>query len=295
MRILLIGSGGQVGWELRRALAPLAEIAAPSSGVLNLSRLDAVEEFVRKARPQVIVNAAAYTAVDAAEKDEAAAQLINGDAPALLAHEAKRLNALLVHFSTDYVFDGRKGQGYVEDDPVAPLSAYGRTKLAGEQGIRDSACRHLIFRTSWVYGARGKNFLLTMLRLARERDELRVVSDQTGAPTWSRMLAEATAHIVGAVERSSQDVRSTCHMSCAGSVSWHGFTERIVEQGAALGLCRKVPVRPIKTAEYPTPAQRPANSLLSNDKLNRDFGVRLPSWELALDLCLADMPQGVAK
>lgn len=289
MRILLVGSDGQVGWELQRCLAPLAQIVAPSLADLDLTRLDAVRKFVRDLKPQVIVNAAAYTAVDAAEKDEAAAKLINSDAPAELALEARRLNALLVHYSTDYVFDGRKAGSYVEDDAPAPLSVYGRTKLAGEQGIRDSACRHLIFRTSWVYGARGKNFLLTMLRLARERDELRVVCDQTGAPTWSRMLAEATAQIISAVQRSSQDVRSTCHMTCAGSVSWHGFTERIVEQGAALGLCRKVPVRPIKTAEYPTPAQRPANSLLSNDKLYRDFGIRLPSWDAALDLCLNDM------
>ncbi len=292
MRILLIGFDGQVGWELQRCLAPLGQIASPTLAVVDLTRLDAVREFVRDMKPQIIVNAAAYTAVDAAEKNEVIAQRINGDAPALLAQEASHLNALLVHYSTDYVFDGCKAGNYTEDDAPAPLSVYGRTKLAGEQGIRDSGCRHLIFRTSWVYGARGKNFLLTMLRLARERDELRVVSDQIGAPTWSRMLAEATAQAIHTAQRSPHDVRGTYHMTSAGSVSWHGFTMRIVEQGAALGMCRKVPVHPLKTAEYPTPAQRPANSQLSNDKLKRDFGVCLPSWEQALDLCLADIAQG---
>ena len=287
MRILLLGRSGQVGFELQRLLAPIAQLSAPGRDEIDLQNSDSLRARVRELRPDVILNAAAYTAVDAAEKEEALAHAINADAPGALAQEAAQLGALLVHYSTDYVFDGSKRTPYREDDPVAPVSAYGRTKLAGEEAIRASGCLHLILRTSWVYAPRGKNFVLTMLRLASERPELRVVADQVGSPTSARSLAEAAVQALDAVQ--AKPVRQTYHATGAGVTSWHGFAERIVERGAALGLCRRVPVKPITTAEYPTPARRPAYSVLDNARLAADLGVRLPAWETALDQCLAEI------
>lgn len=285
-RTLLLGAGGQVGWELHRALDS-PELVALDRTQADLARPETLRDLVRAHRPAVILNAAAYTAVDAAEKDEAAARTVNAEAVAVLADEAKRVDALLVHYSTDYVFDGAAHAPYREGDRVDPLSAYGRTKLAGEQAIAASGVRHLVLRTSWVYAGRGKNFLLTMLRLARERDELRVVADQRGAPTWARSIAQATAALLG--KAASQPVRRTLHMSCGGITSWQGFAARIVERGSARGLCRKVPVHPITTADYPTPARRPAYSVLDNGRLQSEFGITMPHWEIALEECLAEM------
>ena len=303
MRILLLGRGGQVGWELQRLLEPAAQLIAPPRDEADLAQPEALRAKVRQWRPEVIVNAAAYTAVDAAEKDEALARVINADAPRVLAQEAALAGALLVHYSTDYVFDGCKREPYREDDAVAPASAYGRTKLAGEEAIRASGCRHLILRTSWVYAPRGKNFVLTILRLARELSrpwaaptdgelrelsrpgaaptELRVVADQVGSPTSARSLAEAT------VKALARRAEGTYHATGAGVTSWHGFAERIVAAGSRLGLCHEIPVRAITTADYPTPARRPAYSVLDNTRLQAELGIRLPTWEVALDQCLA--------
>lgn len=283
--ILLIGRSGQVGWELESLLnSSKADFTAGSRAEFDLLKPDELRAKVRARNPRVILNAAAYTAVDAAEKDERVAHTINAEAPAVLAEEARRMGALLVHYSTDYVFDGGKDTPYCEDDSVNPVSAYGRTKLAGEEAIRASGCRHVILRTAWVYAPRGKNFVLTMLRLANERSELSVVADQVGSPTSARSLAAATLQVVTAVGDKAID--RTYHATGAGVTSWHGFAERIVQRGAELGLCRKVPVRPITTAEYPTPARRPAYSVLDNGRLAADLGIRLPAWEPALDDCL---------
>jgi dTDP-4-dehydrorhamnose reductase len=287
-RVLLLGRSGQVGGELLRLL-PSQGLAAPERAQADLARPESLREAVRAAQPRVIVNAAAYTAVDAAERDEDAARLANGVAPGVLAEEATRLGALLIHYSTDYVFDGTKVAPYVEDDATAPVSAYGRTKLEGERAVRAAGGRHLILRTSWVYAPSGKNFLRTMLRLAGERDELRVVADQVGAPTSARALAVATARLIELCADRGDGPRGTYHMTCAGQTSWHGFASRIVARGAELGLCRAVPVRPIATADYPTPARRPAYSVLDNGRLRADFGVALPPWEAALEECLGEL------
>ncbi|MEW6164430.1 MAG: dTDP-4-dehydrorhamnose reductase [Pseudomonadota bacterium] len=285
-RILLTGINGQVGWELRRALQPLGEVIAADRARCDLADPDALRAVLREARPAIIVNPAAYTAVDQAESEADRAMAINATAPGILATEAKRLDALLVHFSTDYVFDGAKVVPYTEDDPTAPLGAYGRSKLAGEHAIAASGCRHLIFRTCWVYGARGRNFLLTMLRLARERDELRVVDDQHGAPTWSRMIAETTAL---ALARHT-DQQGIYHLAAAGETSWHGFAERIVTAARQRGLLTKaIPVRRIATADFPTPARRPANSRLDCGRLAQDFGLSLPDWGRQLELCMDEL------
>lgn len=265
-------------------LESTAELIAPGREDADLRRGDALRERIRLWRPQVIINAAAYTAVDAAEKEEELAHAINAEAPAAIAQEAAALGARLVHYSTDYVFDGHARVPYREDDPVAPLSAYGRTKLAGERAIRASGCRHLVLRTSWVYAPRGKNFVLTMLRLAREKPELRVVADQSGSPTSARSLARATAELLA-----NDRVQGTFHATGAGVTTWHGFAERIVAAGARLGLCPVVPVRPIATADFPTPARRPAWSVLDNGRLFQESGVRLPPWEAALDECLQEL------
>jgi len=281
-RILLTGRNGQVGWELQRTLAPLGEVTAYGYAELDLADPGRLAAAIRDAKPDVIVNAAAYTAVDQAESDIETAMAINATAPGILAEEAKRLGALLVHYSTDYVFDGRKDSPYTEEDTPNPLNAYGRSKLAGEQAILTSDCRHVILRTSWVYGNRGRNFLRTMLRLAAERDELRVVNDQTGAPTWSRMIAEATALALARAE----PPLGLYHLASAGATTWHGFAAAILDLTQASRSCQPR-LSPCTTAEYPLPAARPPNSRLDCGRLAREAGLGLPDWKAALEFCLA--------
>lgn len=279
MRLLVTGSNGQVGRELVRTLAPLGEVVASDRAGADLARPDELVAAVRAARPAIIVNAAAYTAVDRAESEPEVARAVNAVAPGILAEEAKRLGALLVHYSTDYVFDGSKPAPYTEDDAPRPLNVYGRTKLEGEQAIRAADGRHLILRTSWVYGPRGSNFLLTMLRLGKEREELRVVDDQLGAPTSSAAIAEATARILGSAEASG-----LFHLTASGRTSWHGFAAAIMREA---GLSTRVV--PIRSSEYPMAAKRPLNSVLSNDRLAATFGFRPSSWEDQLAACMRHM------
>jgi dTDP-4-dehydrorhamnose reductase len=284
VKILLMGGRGQVGYELERCLQGLGEVVAPGRDRLDLSQLAQVREVVRAVRPGLIVNAAAYTAVDRAETEPALAHLVNAEAPGVLAEEARRLGIAIVHFSTDYVFDGSKAGPYVESDVPAPLNVYGRTKLLGEQAIAAAGAAHLVLRTSWVYGMRGHNFLLTMLRLARERGELRVVSDQHGAPTWSRTVAQATADILAQAKGGGMDWweqhGGLYHLACRGQTTWHGFAEAIMQASA-----NPVPVIPISSADYPTPARRPPNSTLDASRLADRF-CRLPEWRETLALCL---------
>lgn len=285
MKILLTGKNGQVGWELERTLASLGEVVAVDRQTLDLSNPDSIRAVMREVKPDLIVNPAAYTAVDKAESEPALAMAINGIAPGIMAEEAKRLGAALVHYSTDYVFDGSKDGPYLEQDIPNPLGVYGKTKLAGEEAIRASGVPHLILRTSWVYGMRGRNFLLTVLRLAKERDELKIVADQIGAPTWSRMIAEATAQILARHGTNLSDAGGLYHLTAGGRTSWHGFTQAILEYARSeeQALPRLIP---ITTPEYPLPAPRPLNSILSNDKLLKTFGIALPSWDASLALCL---------
>ncbi|WP_020069833.1 dTDP-4-dehydrorhamnose reductase [Paraburkholderia caledonica] len=287
--ILLTGVNGQVGFELARSLQGLGTIVAPLRSELDLSDLAQVRRVVRELKPALIVNPAAYTAVDKAETDVDAAMRLNAEAPAVLAEEAKRLGAAMVHYSTDYVFDGTKAGVYVESDSVNPINVYGRSKLAGEEAIAAVGGAYLIFRTSWVYGKRGKNFLLTMLRLGSEREELGIVADQLGAPTWSNTIATSTAHVLAQSIASEGDQwwlehSGVYHLTSAGVTSWRGFAEAIFEFS---DLPRKPVVKPIPASSYPTPANRPANSSLSNDKLGAAFGVRAPNWREALRLCMA--------
>jgi dTDP-4-dehydrorhamnose reductase len=285
MKILLTGCAGQLGRELKRSLACLGELHACDRRQLDLAQADGLRAAVREIAPSVIVNAAAYTAVDKAESDQATADAINAQAPGILAEEAKHLGAMLVHFSTDYVFDGTKSAAYTEDDAPAPLSAYGRSKLAGELAIASSGARHLILRTSWVYGLHGANFMKTMLRLGSERDELRVIGDQVGAPTWTRHLADATVAALG--RRDGPE--GLYHLAAAGETSWHGYAEAIFTEAQGIGLMEKKPlVRRITSADYPLPARRPANSCLDCAKFRRDFKLTLPDWRIGLADCLAD-------
>lgn len=292
MRILLTGRSGQVGYELERSLQGLGEVVALDRAAMDLSNLDQVRETILGLRPALIVNPAAYTAVDKAESEPELAMRINGEAPAMMAEAARSIGAAMIHYSTDYVFDGSKPGPYAEDDATAPINVYGRTKLAGEQAIEASGIPHLIFRTSWVYGRRGHNFLLTMQRLARERDELRIVADQTGAPTWCRTIADTTAHVVAALQCAPADAGLNAprwreksglyHLAAQGQTTWHGFAQTIVAHGSS---SKKPLVLPITTRDYPLPARRPANSVLSCDKLMREF-CGLPAWDSALKLCL---------
>jgi len=291
VKILLIGKTGQIGWELARALAPLGAVAAPDRSGLDLAVSDRIVSSVRSERPDVIVNAAAYTAVDRAESEPETAHAINAAGVAVLAEEAKRAGALLVHYSTDYVFDGTKDAPYVEEDSPNPVNAYGRSKLAGEQGIRDVDGSYLILRTSWVYASRGTNFLLTVRRLLGEGNELRVVSDQIGAPTFAGALAWATADPLkrhGAAALGER--RGVYHATASGSTSWHGFAAEIARLERVEYRARIVP---IPSEDYPRPARRPKNSRLSNEKLLRQFGVSLPGWEASLKTCYAAL-QGSA-
>jgi dTDP-4-dehydrorhamnose reductase len=285
--ILLTGVNGQVGFELVRSLQGLGKIVALDRNHLDLCDLDQVRRVVREVKPTLIVNPAAYTAVDKAETDVAACMRANAKAPGVMAEEAKRLGAALVHYSTDYVFDGTKDGTYVETDPTNPQNVYGRSKLAGEQAIAASGCDHLIFRTSWVYGTRGKNFLLTMLRLGAERHELSVVADQFGAPTWSTTIAALSSHVLSQAEAGTSDWwrenSGVYHLTASGSTSWHGFAQAIFDNST---LETKPSVNPIPAALYPTPAARPANSRMSNEKLFVSFGVKALAWEDALRVCM---------
>ncbi|EIF28215.1 dTDP-4-dehydrorhamnose reductase [Burkholderia sp. Ch1-1] len=290
--ILLTGVNGQVGFELARTLQGLGTVVAVDRAAMDMSDPDRVRAVVRNIRPALIVNPAAYTAVDKAEEELDLAMRINGEMPGVLAEEAKKLGAALVHYSTDYVFNGEKDCPYVEDDPTDPQNVYGRTKLAGEQAIAASGCAHLIFRTSWVYGTRGKNFLLTMLRLGAEREELSVVADQIGAPTWSNTIATLTSNVLAQAVGGSDDwwkqSSGVYHLTASGATSWHGFAQAIFDNSK---LPKKPTVKPIPAASYPTPAARPANSRMSSDKLFSTFGVRAPKWDEALLLCMAESKQ----
>ncbi len=283
MKILLIGQNGQVGWDLRRTLAPLAEVVAVDYPEINFTDTPALRRFVAATNPSVVVNAAAYTAVDKAETETELCRQVNALAPGVLAEAAKKAGALMVHYSTDYIFDGAKTSPYAETDAPNPLGAYGRSKLEGDRAVKASGADHLIFRLCWVYGARGQNFMLTMQRLARERETLRVVDDQFGCPTWSRMIAEATAlvlkQVLAGADRSAYN--GEYHLAASGQTNWHEFASRIIEwMPEAERKCRVV--EKITTAEYPTPAKRPAFSALDCGKLQKTFGLRLPNWEASL-------------
>jgi dTDP-4-dehydrorhamnose reductase len=281
-KILLIGKNGQVGWELQRTLATLGQVHALAYPEIDLASKDSLKNVLRALHPDIIVNAAAYTAVDQAEHDQERALAINATAPALMAEAARSTGALLVHYSTDYVYNGSGSTPFTEDMPGGPLNYYGHSKLLGDQAIQASGCRHLILRTSWAYGLRGRNFLLTMLRLAQEREELQVVDDQVGAPTWSRMIAEATAQAIAR----PHPVEGLYHCTSRGETSWHGFTAAILESTHARRT-REPRLIGIPSSAYPTAAQRPGNSRLSCAKLAADAGISLPHWQEALALCLA--------
>lgn len=283
MRILLTGRNGQLGTELERALAPLGEIAAFGRQELDLADPDSLRDAVKAAAPDLIVNAAAYTAVDQAEAEAGQAYAVNAAGPAVLAEEARRAGALLVHYSTDYVFDGTQDRPYAEGDRPNPLGVYGASKLEGERAIQASGCRYFLLRTCWVYGSRGRNFLLTLLRLASERPELRVVGDQVGTPTWSREIALATAELLRQKDR---DDALLVHVANAGYASWFQFADEIVRRTAA-SRARQPVLVPIQSAEYPTAARRPLNSRLSTEKLTLLLGHSLPRWQDSLEACLA--------
>jgi len=284
MKILLTGKNGQLGFELQRALAPLGEVHAVGTKDCDLADADAVRALVRRVAPDVIVNPAAYTAVDKAESDEAKAHAVNAVAPAILAEEGAKLGALMLHYSTDYVFDGNKQGAYTEDDRPAPQSVYGRTKFAGEQGVADANPRHLILRTSWVVGAHGGNFAKTMLRLAAEREALTVVADQFGAPTPAALLADLSAHLVREHARShgANFPYGTYHVAAAGETSWHGYAQFVIGEALAAGKALKTTVdtvAPLTTEQYPTPAKRPRNSRLDTTRFRTTFSLVLPSWQ----------------
>jgi dTDP-4-dehydrorhamnose reductase len=294
MRILLTGMNGQLGFELRRALAPLGEVVAVGQADCDLADADALRTLVRRVAPGVIVNPAAYTAVDRAESDEATARAVNAVAPGVLGEEAARLGALVVHYSTDYVFDGRKDGAYTEDDAPAPQSVYGSTKLAGERALAAATAHHLILRTSWVVGAHGGNFAKTMLRLAAERDQLKVVADQFGAPTSAALLADVTAQLVGQYRRAdgASFPYGTYHVCASGATSWHEYARFVVRAALDAGKELKATpdsVLPLATAEYPTPARRPANSRLDTARLRDTFGLYLPPWQDGVRHVLAQL------
>lgn len=283
MKILLLGKDGQVGWELQRSLAALGDVDAPELAILNLADLDATRRYARNCKADVIVNAAAYTAVDKAEAEPDLTQRINAEAVGVLAEEARKTHAWLVHYSTDYVFDGRKAQPYVEGDEARPLSVYGRTKLAGEEAIRERACQHLILRTSWVYAARGANFAKSMLRLAKDRDSLKVVADQHGAPTSAELLADMTALAVYRVaHEQASKLSGTYHLVAAGETTWCEYARYVLGLALQLGIPLKATperVEAIPASAYPLPAQRPSNSRLNTQKFERTFDVQLPHWQ----------------
>jgi len=298
VKILLLGKAGQVGWELQRALAPLGELVAldrqgdPAHGWCgDLSQLAALADTVRRLRPRIIVNAAAYTAVDKAEGEPTLAQQINADAPGALAREAAAVGAWLVHYSTDYVFDGSGDAPRSEDAPTAPLNTYGRSKLDGEHAIRAAGGQHLILRTSWVHGPRGSNFVRSMLRLAGEREHLTVVDDQVGAPTGAELIADVTAHLLRAVPGMG-DAGGTYHLAAAGETSWCEYARFVVDRAAVLGARLAVGpegISSIPSSAYPTPARRPLNSRLDTRRLRERFGLHLPDWRAGVERLVAEI------
>ena len=295
-RILLLGKNGQVGWELQRALAPLGEVTAcdfdsPGDERADFSEPESLRALVWRVQPAVIVNAAAYTAVDKAEAEPELAQRVNAAGPAVLADEAEACGALLVHYSTDYVFDGSGVEAREEDEATGPLNVYGRTKLEGERAIRMSGCQHLILRTSWVYAARGGNFARTMLKLAAERELLKVVDDQFGAPTGAELLADVTAHVVTRL-RAAPELAGTYHCVAGGEASWFAYARHVIEWARGAGVPLKLPregLQPVPTSEYASPAQRPLNSRLSTRKLRETLGLVLPPWTAGVERMLAEV------
>ena len=292
MKILLFGSNGQLGWELRRSLAPLGELIAParSDAGGDLSNLDAIAAKIRHVAPDIIVNAAAYTAVDKAETEAALAHTINAAAPGVMADEARKLGAWLVHYSTDYVFDGSGAAPWRETSPTGPLSVYGRSKLAGEQYVAAWE-KHLILRTSWVYAARGQNFARTMLRLAQERDSLKVIADQIGAPTGAELLADVTAHALRTLQI-KPELAGIYHAAAGGETSWHGYACHVIEFARSQGMAIKVKpdnIQSIPATDYPLPAARPYNSRLDTQKFRNAFGLALPDWQLGVERMLNEI------
>jgi dTDP-4-dehydrorhamnose reductase len=295
MKILLLGKNGQVGWELQRSLAPLGEVIALDSKSQDhcgdLNDLQGLTDTVRSVAPDIIVNAAAHTAVDRAENEADLARTINALAPAMLAQEAKRCNAWLVHYSTDYVFDGSGDKPWLETDKPGPLNVYGKTKLEGEQFIHMSGCKHLIFRTSWVYGARGGNFARTMLRLAQERDSLSIINDQIGAPTGADLLADITAHAIRAAQL-KPELSGLYHLVAAGETSWHGYASFVIDYAQRTGISMWITpedVHPVPTSAFPTTAKRPLNSRLDTSKLQNSFGLHLPHWQTGVTRMLTEI------
>ena len=295
MKILLFGKGGQVGWELQRSLAPLGELITldvdSRQQCGDFTRLDDMAHTVRAIAPNVIVNAAAYTAVDKAESEPELVRTINALAPGILAREARKLGSWLIHYSTDYVFDGSGSKSWMETDPTGPLSVYGLTKLEGEEAIRASGCRHLIFRTSWVYAARGGNFARTMLRLAQERERLTVIDDQIGAPTGAELLADVTAHAIRTALQ-QPELSGLYHLVAGGETSWHGYACYVLNLARQAGIELKVAAEniiPVPTSAFPLPARRPLNSRLDASKLQTTFGVHLPSWQAGVARMLTEI------
>jgi dTDP-4-dehydrorhamnose reductase len=294
MKILLLGMNGQVGWELQRALAPLGDLVAldfdsPGPLTADFTQPEALAATVRAAAPQVIVNAAAHTAVDKAESEPALARTINAAAPAVLAREAQGLDAWLLHYSTDYVFDGSGSSPWREDAPTRPLNVYGQTKLEGEQAIRASGCKHLILRTSWVYAARGGNFARTMLRLVAERERLEVIDDQIGAPTGAELLADVTAHALRAA-LARPELGGTYHAVAGGQTSWHGYARHVIDFARAAGQPLRVKeVAPVPSSAFATAARRPCNSRLDTHKLRLAFGLTLPDWRVGVERMLSEV------
>jgi len=296
MKILLLGKNGQVGWELQRSLAVLGEVVAldfDSPGPLSadFSKPESLAATVRAVAPQIIVNAAAHTAVDKCESEPDVARALNAASPAVLAREARTLGAWLVHYSTDYVFDGSGSTPWLEDSKTGPLNVYGATKLEGEEAIRASGCQHLIFRTSWVYGARGGNFAKVMLKLAAERDRLTVIDDQFGAPTGADMLADITAHAIRATTQRAE-LAGTYHAVARGETTWHGYARHVIEFARAAGRPIKVApgaIEPVPTSAFPTPAKRPGNSRMNTNKLRDTFDLALPTWQAGVDRLLTEV------
>ena len=296
MRLLVTGANGQVGRELSRSLMPLGDVVALDRRGCDLSWPEALPALIRNLKPDIIVNAAAYTSVDKAEQEEQLATTVNGTAVGALASVACEAGILLVHYSTDYIFDGAKQSPYTEEDIPHPINAYGRSKLAGEAAIRQAGGAYIILRSSWVYAGRGHNFVRTILRLAGERDELRIVDDQIGAPTWARDIADATASIVRAAchEQAAGDFTSGAfNLTASGATSWHGFAKAILEDATRHGLLRRLPhLKPVPSAEYPTAAARPKNSLLAGERLRKRFGLEVPDWRQRLSACIEGMKTG---